>query len=310
MLKKIITIISTFFLIIFISTYYDIFNFNFNEVQLISVKFIFKSYIIISSICFLLGEFTKNYSQIDKVWSLVPIFIVWYFTLSSNFNNRMTIMSILVTIWGLRLTYNFSRRGGYSIYFWKGEEDYRWKEVRKSLTLFKSNFNWSLFNLLFISFYQMGLIFLFSLPILSAWQGSNYPLNIYDYIISFLMLVFIFLETIADQQQYNFQSEKYRKIKNGEKLDGMYRDGFISKGLWSLSRHPNFASEQMIWICFYLFSISATGQLINWSISGCLLLIILFYNSARFSEEISSKKYPKYYNYKKRVPMFIGIKKN
>ena len=81
----------------------------------------------------------------------------------------------------------------------------------------------------------MGLIFLFSLPILSAWQGSNNPLNIYDYIISFLMLVFIVLETIADQQQYNFQSEKYRKIKNGEKLDGMYVDGFISKGLWSLS---------------------------------------------------------------------------
>ena len=141
MLKKIITLISTFFLIIFISTYYDFFNFNFNEDQLKSVKFIFKFYIIISSICFLLGELTKNYSQIDKVWSLVPIFVVWYFTLSSNFNNRMTIMSILVTIWGLRLTYNFSRRGGYSIYFWKGEEDYRWKEVRKSLTIFKSNFN-------------------------------------------------------------------------------------------------------------------------------------------------------------------------
>ena len=96
----------------------DIFDFNFNQGQISSIKFIFKSYLIVSSVCFITGELTKNYSQIDKVWSLVPIFVVWYFTLSSNFNPRMILMSVLVTIWGLRLTYNFSRRGDHSIYFW------------------------------------------------------------------------------------------------------------------------------------------------------------------------------------------------
>ena len=75
------------------------------------------------------------------------------------------------------------------------------KEVRKSLTIFNLNFNWSLFNLFFISFYcQLDILFLCIKPILSAWQGSKNPLNIYDYIISFLMLVFIVLETIVDQQ--------------------------------------------------------------------------------------------------------------
>ena len=219
MIKKILIIISTFILILYLSFYGDIFDFNFNQGQISSIKFIFKSYLIVSSVCFITGELTKNYSQIDKVWSLVPIFVVWYFTLSSNFNPRMILMSVLVTIWGLRLTYNFSRRGGYSIYFWKGEEDYRWKEVRKSISLFRSNLNWSLFNLLFICFYQMGLIFLFSLPILAAWQGSENAINYSDYIISFLMLLFIITETIADQQQYNFQSEKYRRLRNGENLE-------------------------------------------------------------------------------------------
>ena len=215
MIRKILVIISTFVLILYLSFYGDIFDFNFNQNQISSIKFIFKSYLIVSSVCFITGELTKNYSQIDKVWSLVPIFVVWYFTLSSNFNHRMILMSVLVTIWGLRLTYNFSRRGGYSIYFWKGEEDYRWKEVRKSISLFRSNLNWSLFNLLFICFYQMGLIFLFSLPILAAWQGSENAINYIDYIISFLMLLFIITETIADQQQYSFQSEKYRIHFNG-----------------------------------------------------------------------------------------------
>ena len=79
------------------------------------------------------------------------------------------------------------------------------------------------------------------------------------------------------------------------------------QGLWSISRHPNFASEQMIWVVFYLFSINATGDILNWSIIGCILLVILFRNSANFSESISKKKYPDYLNYQKNVPMFFGL---
>lgn len=307
MLKKVLFIVISFIILIMIFINIGSFNFDFSDLQKDSIKFIFKSYLIISSSCFLLGEITKNYSQIDKVWSLVPIYVAWYVCYSAEFNTRTIIMAILVTIWGLRLTYNFSRKGGYSIYFWKGEEDYRWKEVRKSITLFKSNFNWSLFNLLFICFYQMGLIFLFTLPILAAWQGNS-ELNNFDYLIAAFMLLFILTETIADQQQYNFQTKKYKKINLGEKLDGEFEDGFISSGLWKYSRHPNFASEQLIWITYYFFSVNATGKFINWSIIGCLLLVILFYNSAKFSEGISDKKYPKYKEYQKRVPIFIGLK--
>ena len=308
MLKKVLFIVISFIILIMIFINIGSFNFDFSDLQKDSIKFIFKSYLIISSSCFLLGEITKNYSQIDKVWSLVPIYVAWYVCYSAEFNARTIIMAILVTIWGLRLTYNFSRKGGYSIYIWKGEEDYRWKEVRKSITLFKSNFNWALFNLLFICFYQMGLIFLFTLPILAAWQGNS-ELNNFDYLIAAFMLLFIMTETIADQQQYNFQTKKYKKINLGEELDGEFKDGFISSGLWKYSRHPNFASEQLIWITYYFFSVSATGKFINWSIIGCLLLVILFYNSAKFSEGISEKKYPKYKDYQKSVPIFIGFRK-
>tara|TARA_Y200000002_G_C22600875_1_gene629493 strand:- start:192 stop:1118 length:927 start_codon:yes stop_codon:yes gene_type:complete len=308
MLKKVLFIVISFLILIIIFINISSFNFYFSEIQRDSIKFIFKSYLIISTLCFILGEITKNYSQIDKVWSLVPIYVAWYVCYSAEFNTRTFVMAILVTIWGLRLTYNFSRKGGYSLYFWKGEEDYRWKEVRKSITLFKSNFNWTLFNLLFICFYQMGLIFLFTLPILAAWQGDS-ELNNFDYLIATCMLLFIMTETIADQQQYNFQTKKYKKINLGKKLDGEFEDGFISSGLWKYSRHPNFASEQLIWISYYFFSVSATGKFINWSIIGCLLLVILFYNSAKFSEGISEKKYPKYKEYQRKVPVFIGLRK-
>ena len=68
---------------------------------------------IISLSCFVLGEITRNNSQVDKIWSVVPIGYVWFMTYRGGWNDRMILMSILVTIWGSRLTYNFARRGAY-----------------------------------------------------------------------------------------------------------------------------------------------------------------------------------------------------
>ena len=81
----------------------------------------------------------------------------------------------------------------------------------------------------------------------------------------------------------------------------------MTTGLWSFSRHPNFACEQLIWITFYLISASANGTWLNWSVVGCILLVVLFYNSAVFSEGISSRKYPDYKKYQDNVPMFLGF---
>jgi steroid 5-alpha reductase family enzyme len=125
-----------------------------------------------------------------------------------------------------------------------------------------------------------------------------------DYLLSFLFMAVIFLEYIADQQQYDFQTEKYNRINAGKEL-GIYEDGFVSKGLWAFVRHPNYAAEQAIWVILYLFSVQATGQWFNWSIGGAILLILLFRGSANFSEEISASKYPKYKEYQEKVPRFI-----
>ena len=70
-------------------------------------------------------------------------------------------------------------------------------------------------------------------------------------------------------------------------------------------RHPNYAAEQAIWIVFYGFSVIATGEIINWSIIGALLLVVLFKSSSDFSEEISEKKYPEYSKYQASVGRFI-----
>jgi len=254
--------------------------------------------------CFILGELTANVSQVDKLWSLLPIIYVWVVADHGDYTPRLLLMAMLVTIWGVRLTYNFSRHGAYRLKFWSGNEDYRWQVLRDKPE-FKPAWKWTLFNLGFISGYQNALILMMTLPTLVAMQFSATPLGPLDYIATALILALLVYETIADNQQWRFQSAKYALIEAGEPLSGEYEKGFLDRGLWAYSRHPNYFAEQGLWLTFYLFSVAASGQWLNWSIAGAVLLVILFRGSSNFSEEISASKYPQYAHYQETVPRFV-----
>ena len=269
-----------------------------------AVKTMFTAMVIVALTCFVVSELTRNYSQVDKLWSLLPIGYTWYVASQAGFDARTVLMATLATVWGIRLTYNFSRRGGYHWIPWRGEEDYRWAELRRQQPALGRRPVWMAFNLFFISLYQNTLILLFTLPAIVAWQGQSRPLNALDALAAVLMLGFIALETLADQQQWNFQREKYRRIGAGEQLDVAYAQGFCATGLWARVRHPNYACEQAVWLSFYLFGVAATGRWINWSLTGGILLMLLFLGSSDFSEKISAGKYAGYGEYQRRVPRF------
>ena len=274
-----------------------------DDVQLNILKSTFWGVGAVILFTFVVGQLTGNNSQVDKLWSIVPAPYAWYMTWKGGMDERMVLMSVLVTIWAARLTFNFARRGGYSWKFWEGEEDYRW-EVLRQRPGFKNPFVWLLFNLFFICFYQNTLIFMFTVPVIAGLAENAAPLGIFDYVLAIIFVALVVMEFVADQQQYDFQTEKYRRKNAGEEM-GEYGDGFIQTGLWSKMRHPNYFAEQAIWVVFYLFSVAATGEWLNWTIVGSVLLVILFKGSSDFSEEISAKKYPKYADYQKRVGRFL-----
>lgn len=278
-----------------------------NALQWEAMKTLLWVYGIASGLAFIISTLTKNYSQVDKLWSTIPMAYGWITAYYSGFEPRITLMAILISIWAARLTYNFGRRGGYSWKFWTGEEDYRWSLLRAKPG-FEQEWKWVLFNLVFISAYQMGLILMMTLPAVKA-IGSSEPLGIFDYLIAAAFLGFVVIEYIADHQQYAYQEAKWAKKNAGEKLEKKYALGFTHHGLWAYMRHPNYMSEQAVWIVFYLFSIVATGHAINWSIAGALLLVLLFKGSSDFSEAISAEKYPEYKRYQKEVGRFLPIKK-
>jgi len=288
-------------LIILKSTFFD---FSGGDIQFEQLTGTYLTIMLTAAlVCFIVSEITNNYSQVDKLWSLMPV-IYSMMTLIAFPAPRIWIMSIMITIWGFRLSFNFYRKGGYNIIPWRGEEDYRWKIMRQH-PLLKGRIRFGLFNLFFISFYQHFLILLFSTPLLMAAKYRNSSLSVIDIIAASLMLLFIFIEAVADNQLFRFRRLK-RHMEEQEWLSvESSGKGFISDGLWRFVRHPNFISEQLIWISFYLFGVAASGKWINWTLPGSLLLVLLFLGSTELTERISTEKYPGYADYKKNVPRFF-----
>lgn len=260
--------------------------------------------------CFAVGELTRNNSQMDKLWSLLPIAYVWVIAVRGGLTPRLLVMAMLATVWGVRLTFNFARKGAYRLRFWEGEEDYRWPVLRARKE-FQPRWKWVLFDLFFISIYQNALVLLITFPALVCMR-SEQPFGWLDGVAAALMAGFIFYETLADEQQWRFQTAKWGMIKSGKQLSELpapYNKGFNTTGLWSVSRHPNYFAEQGTWVCFYLFSVAAGLGVFNWSAAGALLLIVLFLGSSAFGEEISGGKYPEYARYCREVNKFFPGKK-
>ena len=263
--------------------------------------------------CFIAGELSRNYSQMDKLWSLLPIAYSWIIAIREGMSARLIVYAVIVTVWGIRLTLNFARKGAYRLKFWEGKEDYRWAIVKKS-PIFKHGFAWTLFDLFFISIYQNLLVLAITLPALAVSEAET-SFGAIDVVAVVLSVAFLALETIADEYQWNFHKRKKQLLEECgslEELPAPYDLGFNTTGPWGYMRHPNYLGEQGIWLSLYLFvpgaGVASFG-IFNVTFIGPLLLVLLFMGSSTLGEKISSGKYPKYKDYIKQVFKYIPARK-
>ena len=223
------------------------------------------------SFSFMESSLTRNYSSVDRLWSITPSVYAFISLQHGAFNQRSIVMFALISIWGIRLTHNFHRKGGYR----RGEEDYRWNNLRE-MRMLRHPIVWAFFNLTFISIYQHTLLFMITLPCVyvAEMNSSNnaelmVALNGFDFFASASFLFFLFIETKADNEQFAFQEAKkmYREGKtsndntiNDKKFKNDLKNGFLSQGLFARSRHPNFFSEQMIWWSLCVFAYAQSNE--------------------------------------------------
>ena len=121
-------------------------------------------------------------------------------------------------------------------------------------------------------------------------------------------LIWIFgfsIEVIADQQKTNFKDDPANK------------DNFITVGLWSWSRHPNYFGEMVLWIGI---AVIAFPVLIGWQLVALISPIFVIFLLTRISgitmlESRGYKKWkddPAYIDYLERTSVLVPFppKKN
>jgi steroid 5-alpha reductase family enzyme len=241
---------------------------------------------------------TGDTSWVDRSWSIVPVVYVWIFAgFAGLANARLDVMAVLVTLWGVRLTFNFARKGGY-----RGVEDYRWAVLRARM----SRRQFQLFNFGFIVLYQNAILVLITLPAYSAYlDRSRTSFGVLDLVLVVLFLASTLMETVADEQQWVFQRDKHARIARGEHPS----ERFVTTGLFRYSRHPNYFFEVVQWWLLFLFAAVAAHSFWQWTVLGAVLLTLLFVGSTSFTEDITLSKYPEYAEYQRRtsavIPWFV-----
>ena len=103
---------------------------------------------------------------------------------------------------------------------------------------------------------QNILLLLLGVPTKIAVTQPHTSLGVTDYVLGVLGFLTVLTEFIADNQQHSYQTFKRSGKLNpnewfGARFAWTERDvkrGFVTKGLWAWSRHPNFSCEQSFWV--------------------------------------------------------------
>lgn len=248
----------------------------------------------IALLCWLLSVITREYSWVDRIWSVTPALYAIHFAAHARFDDtRLNVMAALITLWGARLTFNYARKGGYA----PGGEDYRWGVIRQAI----GPVAFQAFNATFISPLQNALLLAITLPMYGILVGPPVPMGPLDWALAAAFVAFLAGETVADQQQWTFHVRKKQAKERGEDVPR----GFLDRGLWAHSRHPNFFCELSQWWCIYGFSVAAGLGPLNWTIAGAAVLTALFHGSTGLTEKLSAQKYPEYAEYQKSTSRII-----
>ena len=213
----------------------------------------------------------------------IMIYIV-YVKGFEGLNYTGLILITLISIWALRL--------GLFLFFriHKDGNDRRFNELK--IDFFKFLRVWVLQGLW---------VFLTASCAITVLCSNIIIDNILFMIIGILFWVLGFLlEVIADIQK--------RKFKKGKK------EGFITSGLWSYSRHPNYLGEILLWFGIAIICLPNLqgSQYISLISPIFVYLLLTRISGINLLEQYADKKWGKldsYQGYKQRTPILFPFKK-
>jgi steroid 5-alpha reductase family enzyme len=231
---------------------------------------------------FLMAMMRHDNSIADVAWGLGFILIAWTtLFLGGSFTPRQLIASLLVLIWGLRLSVRiYLRNRG------KGE-DVRYRQWRE-----RWGKSFVLRSYLQVFILQGFILLLNVLPVLVINTYDSGNTGFLDFLGVLLWMMGFCFESLSD-----WQLDQFTK-------DPSSRGKIMDRGLWRYSRHPNYFGEVTMWWGLYVLALSVPWGWI--SIIGPLTItsMILFVSGIPMTEKLLENS-PSFADYKKRTSVFI-----
>ena len=222
-------------------------------------------------------DLTGSVTYLSVVWF---VFLSTYKSISLNFGNL--ILVLLISIWTIRLGLFLFMR------IHKAGEDKRFRSIKTSASQFFMTFT--------LSGLWVTLCSMCALVAISSPEGL--VMNALTYIGIILFIIGFGIEIIADNQKTAFRSIEANK------------DSFITSGLWSKSRHPNYFGEVLLWFAIAVISFSSLEglQLITLISPVFTYMLLVYVSGVRMLGDMNDKKWAnneEYKSYKKNTPMLF-----
>jgi len=227
---------------------------------------------------------TERYFDITgSITFLSVMYFILYNRSVDDFNLSGILLIVFITIWTLRL--------GLFLFFriHKDGKDRRFDEIKTDFLKFM--FVWTMSG---------TWVFITSCCALAALCSNIITDNLLLVSIgTILWIVGFILEVVSDIQK--------RKFKKHNK------NGFITSGLWSYSRHPNYLGEIILWIGISLIALPSLNGLQYITLISPFFVYLLLTRGTGLNllEEYADKKWedlPDYQEYKKNTPILFPFK--
>ncbi|HEY2257419.1 MAG TPA: DUF1295 domain-containing protein [Variovorax sp.] len=228
----------------------------------------------------------RDASLVDRIWPLAiagaALSYVWFGPPPAA---RSLWMAALVAAWGLRLALYLTMRN------WGHGEDRRYREIRA-----RNEPGFGLKSLYLVFGLQTLLAWIVSAPALVVVAlGAGRPLGWLDLAGGMLMVFGIAFEAVADAQMRRF------------KANASHQGQVMDRGLWRLTRHPNYFGECCVWWGLWLLALAAARLAGAWSVISPLLMtfLLLRVSGVRLLEKDIARRRPGYRDYIARTNAFV-----
>ncbi len=247
-----------------------------------SIIIVICSVFVYMTTLFLIAVSIKRNDLVDNAWGMGFVLIYWLFlALQPSGDWRRILITMLVTIWALRLSFYLYMR-------YKGKkEDFRYANWRRD---WGKNWLWRSYLQVFIL--QGCFMLSIAYPAFMIRSSKSLSFTVLDLIAILLWLTGFFFEAVSDAQMRAFKKNPVNKGR------------VMNKGLWRYSRHPNYFGETLMWWSIFLLCLAfPSGYLAIFS--PVIITVLLLRVSGIPMLEKKYKDNPEYMEYIRSTNAFI-----